>query len=108
MSWRHHKLENRPLTPLKFAQIGTRHGHAQGKWLAQSSSQDVEAVGIWEPDLLSRETARHRAGFAGARWFESAEEVLGSGAFDPRSFAASWAAEQMASPDCNAPVEVSA
>src|SRR5579859_5685035 len=65
------------LTPVRMAQIGTRHGHAQGKWLAQCSNQDVEAVGIWEPDPLNRTQAQAKQGFAGARWLDSADEVLG-------------------------------
>jgi predicted dehydrogenase len=60
-----------------MAQIGTRHGHAQGKWLAQCSNQDVEAVGIWEPDPVNRTRAQAREGFGGAHWFASADEVLG-------------------------------
>jgi len=64
------------LTSMRIAQIGTRHAHAQGKWRALRSSRDVEAVGIWEPDLVSRERARADAGFAGARWFDSADAVL--------------------------------
>jgi predicted dehydrogenase len=64
------------LTPLRIAQIGTRHGHAQGKWRALCTSPDVEAVGIWEPNPETRSAARTRAGFAGARWFDSADDVL--------------------------------
>src|SRR6266516_556314 len=48
------------------------------------------------PDLIANEMAADLA--ADLREAEaegaSAEEVLGSGAFDPRSFAASWAAER--------------
>lgn len=65
------------MTPLRIAQIGTRHGHAQGKWQALCSNQDVEALGIWEPDPLHRAQAQAREGFAAAHWFESAAEVLG-------------------------------
>src|SRR5579859_2942216 len=61
---------------LKIAQMGTRHGHAQGKWRALCDSAVVEAVGIWEPDPRRREVARQERSFAGARWFESAEMVL--------------------------------
>jgi predicted dehydrogenase len=62
---------------LRIAQIGSRHGHAQGKWRALATSADVEAVGIWEPDPVVRAAARAKAGFAGARWLDSADEVLG-------------------------------
>jgi predicted dehydrogenase len=64
------------LTRLPIAQFGTRHGHAQGKWRALATSPDVEAVGIWEPDPLVRARAQSSEGFAGARWFDSANEVL--------------------------------
>jgi predicted dehydrogenase len=56
-----------------MAQIGTRHGHALGKWLALCASPHVAAVGIWEPDPARR----GRPEFRGARWFESAADVLG-------------------------------
>ena len=58
---------------LRIAQIGTRHGHALGKWLALCGSPDVAAVGIWEPDP----TRRGLPEFRDARWFESAADVLG-------------------------------
>jgi predicted dehydrogenase len=60
------------LTRLRIAQIGTRHGHALGKWLAMRTSADVEAVGIWEPDAA----LRGRQGFGDARWFRAEEDVL--------------------------------
>jgi predicted dehydrogenase len=67
------------LTPLRIAQIGTRHGHAQGKWRALCTNPDVQAVGIWEPDVVAREAGQAKDGFAGARWFDSADEVLADG-----------------------------
>jgi predicted dehydrogenase len=57
---------------LRIAQIGTRHGHAEGKWRALRSNPNVEAVGIWEPDT----SRRGRSEFAGARWFGSEDELL--------------------------------
>jgi predicted dehydrogenase len=57
---------------LRIAQLGSRHGHAAGKWAALRSRADVEAVGIWEPDA----TLRERPGFDGATWFTSEEEAL--------------------------------
>lgn len=63
------------MTGLRIAQIGTRHGHALGKWRALCTNPDVEAVGIWEPDKVVRAAAQARAGFAGAHWFDSAAEV---------------------------------
>ena len=40
--------------PLRIGQIGTRHGHAAGKWRALASSPDVEAGGGWEADERGR------------------------------------------------------
>jgi predicted dehydrogenase len=57
---------------MRIGQIGTRHGHAQGKWAALVSNPDVEAIGIWEPDP----SLRGRAGFANAHWCASADELL--------------------------------
>jgi predicted dehydrogenase len=50
--------------------LGTRHGHAAGKWLALCSNPNVEAVGIYDPDPLQKER------FARARWLSSADELL--------------------------------
>jgi predicted dehydrogenase len=63
-------------TSLRIAQIGTRHGHAQGKWQALCSNADVKAVGIWEPDSAMRARAQASKGFAGARWLDSADQAL--------------------------------
>ena len=57
---------------LRIAQIGSRHGHAAGKWLALASSAEVEALGIFEPDPARRD----RPGFPNARWFASPAEAL--------------------------------
>jgi predicted dehydrogenase len=59
--------------PLRIGQIGTKHGHADGKWRALGSNPDVEACGIWEPDPR----ARDGQGFVDARWCGSADELLG-------------------------------
>jgi predicted dehydrogenase len=60
------------VTGLRIAQLGSRHGHAAGKWAALRGRSDIEAVGIWEPDL----SLRRRAGFDGTTWLDSAEDVL--------------------------------
>jgi predicted dehydrogenase len=57
---------------LRIAQLGTRHGHALGKWRALCANQEVEAVGLFEPDP----SLRNRADFGSARWYASMEEVL--------------------------------
>jgi predicted dehydrogenase len=62
-----------PSSKLKIAQVGTRHGHAVGKWSALRGRADVEAVGIWEPDPA----LRGQAAFGDARWFDSEDQVYG-------------------------------
>jgi predicted dehydrogenase len=80
---------------LRIGQIGTRHGHAAGKWQALQSNPDVEAVGIWEPDPAARATAaalrtngpfatasatppspRSAPVFGDAHWFDSESDLL--------------------------------
>src|SRR3954471_5826310 len=50
--------------------LGTRHGHAAGKWLALCGNPLVEPVGIYDPDPLLPDR------FPGARWLTSADELL--------------------------------
>jgi predicted dehydrogenase len=75
---------------LRIGQIGTRHGHAVGKWQALQSNPDVEAVGIWEPDPAARATAKAlrtdgpfvtasaapATVFGDAHWFDSESDLL--------------------------------
>jgi predicted dehydrogenase len=61
---------------VRMGQIGTKHGHARGKWQALRANPDVEAVGIWEPDAERRTVERARAAFTGAHWYASADELL--------------------------------
>jgi hypothetical protein len=62
---------------MRLAQIGTRHGHAAGKWQALRSRPDLEAVGIWEPDATARAAAQAGGTFAGAHWFADAARRCG-------------------------------
>jgi predicted dehydrogenase len=61
---------------VRLGQIGTRHGHAAGKWQALRTNGEIEAVGIWEPDADVRAAAQRSGGFSGVRWFESEAELL--------------------------------
>jgi predicted dehydrogenase len=61
---------------MRLAQIGTRHGHAAGKWQALKTRPDVEAMGIWEPRADTRAAAQRSGAFGDARWFESAAQLL--------------------------------
>ncbi|MFN8636456.1 MAG: Gfo/Idh/MocA family oxidoreductase [Chloroflexota bacterium] len=61
---------------VRVGQIGTKHGHARGKWQALVANDAVEAVGIWEPDADARARERQREEYRGARWCVSADELL--------------------------------
>ncbi len=63
--------------PIRMGQIGTKHGHARGKWQALVTSPDVEVAGIWEPDAEARASERAHATYAGARWLDCADDLLG-------------------------------
>jgi predicted dehydrogenase len=62
---------------VRMGQIGTKHGHARGKWRALVTNSEVEAVGIWEPDATARAAGQGDDAFAGAHWYASADELLG-------------------------------
>lgn len=64
------------MAKIRMAQYGTGHGHASGKWLAMKKSDQVELVGIFEPDPEKRQAAEGRPPYDGARWFASANELL--------------------------------
>jgi predicted dehydrogenase len=63
--------------PVRIGQIGTKHGHARGKWRALMTNPDVEAAGIWEPDAEARIARQADAEYEGAHWCASAGELLG-------------------------------
>ncbi len=55
---------------LRIGMLGSRHGHAAGKWQALCTNPLVEPVGIYDPDPASRDQ------FPGARWLLSTEALL--------------------------------
>jgi predicted dehydrogenase len=65
------------VSPVRIAQYGTRHGHAEGKLAALRSCAEVELAGVFEPDA-ARRTALDRPGSAyhGVRWLTRAAEIL--------------------------------
>jgi len=63
--------------PIKFGQYGTKHGHAAGKARAIRTNPEAELTGIFEPDRAARAAAREQRAYAGVRWFDSADELLG-------------------------------
>ena len=62
--------------PVRIGQIGTKHGHARGKWRALVTYPEVEPVAIWEPDADRRASEQGEEQYAGARWAASADELL--------------------------------
>jgi predicted dehydrogenase len=60
-----------------MAQWGTRHGHAAGKAQAMRRNPDVELVGVFEPDPQARAHAEGQRAYAGLRFFDRAEDLLG-------------------------------
>jgi predicted dehydrogenase len=76
VSWSEPRVANR-MTPIRMAQYGTRHGHADGKLAALRGCADVELAGVFEPDA-ARRAALDRPGTAyhGVRWLRHAAEIL--------------------------------
>ncbi len=63
--------------PVRMGQYGSGHGHAAGKARAMLGNPGVELVGVYEPDPALRASARESGGYAGVRWLESADQLLG-------------------------------
>lgn len=65
------------MTKIRMAQYGTRHGHAEGKYLAMVKSPDVEVTGVYEPDAKRRQELHESEGaFRDAVWYTHPEELL--------------------------------
>jgi predicted dehydrogenase len=65
------------MTPVRMAQWGTRHGHAEGKLMALRDCAEVEFAGVLEPDVSRRATLdRPGSAFHGVRWLTRPEEIL--------------------------------
>jgi len=65
------------MTPVRMAQWGTGHGHAEGKLCALRSNPGVELVGVIEPDRARRAALeRDGSAYAGVRWFDDPSPVL--------------------------------
>ena len=55
---------------VRIGMLGTRHGHAAGKWQSLCTNPLVEPVGIYDPDPAPKDQ------FPDARWMPSAEALL--------------------------------
>jgi len=67
---------------LRMAQYGTKHGHASGKMKAMQDCADVEVAGIFEPDVERRRAVEGSGPYAGVRFFDSEEEMLGDSSIE--------------------------
>lgn len=66
------------MSRLRAAQFGTGHGHADGKLTSLRSNPHVEFVGLYEPDRDRRRMLEASVpAYAGVRWLEGPDEVLG-------------------------------
>ena len=70
------------MSKLRMAQFGVGHGHAAGKGRAMVANPDVELIGVYEVDPGARERARASGAFGEARWYDSADQMLGDGSID--------------------------
>ena len=62
----------------RFAQYGTKHFHAEGKYRALQSNSNIEVAGVYEPDASRRSELEQSDGpFAGATFYHRKEELLG-------------------------------
>ena len=61
---------------IRIAQVGTKHGHALGKWRALVSNPDVVPTGVWEPDAEARAAEQARGAYGDAGWYAAADRVL--------------------------------
>ena len=65
------------MATVRMAQYGTKHGHAAGKLQAMQVNDDVEIVGVFEPDPQRRAALEESGGgFAGVHWFDDKREML--------------------------------
>ena len=66
------------LQSIRMGQYGTKHSHAAGWTQALLSNQEVELVGVYEPDRARREAldASGSPPWFKVRWFEEEAEML--------------------------------
>lgn len=60
---------------VRWAQIGTKHGHAAGVARALATNPGVEFAGIYEPDADQRKAVEANEAYAKLRWFDDVSEI---------------------------------
>ncbi len=63
------------MSKIRWAQIGTKHGHAAGKYRALLTNPNCELVGIYEPDDTRRAEVADQDPYRDANWFGDASEI---------------------------------
>ena len=64
------------MAKVRWAQYGTKHGHAAGKAQALLTNPNVELAGIFEPDESQRRAAINSGRFGDVSWFDNESEIL--------------------------------
>lgn len=62
--------------PVKFAQWGTKHGHADGKLHALLTNPKVEVAGVYEPDKSRRLAIEGQAPWSEVVFFDDPSKIL--------------------------------
>ncbi len=62
---------------IRWAQYGTKHGHAAGKLLALQRNPNVEVAGVYEPDPNRREEVSNQEGpFSSCNWLNDPSQIF--------------------------------
>ena len=68
---------DRTMNEARWAQYGTKHGHAAGKLLALQRNPNVEVAGVYEPDPERRkEVSSQKGPFSSCNWFDEPSQIL--------------------------------
>lgn len=61
---------------VKFAQWGTKHGHAEGKLQSLLSNPNVDVAGVYEPDEARRRSVESQIPWSEAKFFDDPAKIL--------------------------------
>lgn len=65
------------MAPIRMAQYGTKHGHAEGKLQAMLDNPGVEVAGVFEPDAARRSLLMASgSAFGSVHWYADSRELL--------------------------------
>ena len=65
------------MSPVRMAQVGTKHGHAAGKLLSMQRNPHVEFAGVFEPDEQRRGELSNAPGpYQNVHWFHALDDML--------------------------------